>query len=260
MTMAMHQDPQQLEEILLTGSSSRINPRAPRAGRCIHATPTHKGFYTTFLRYLEEFFRKVRLLRTIKEEELLECEDCMSHDAHFKQVFFYRHPSLSIDSTEVPEKGKVWLGLGKETVTTSGGRSLLLFKPVAIKSCSRSTHPDIVARMMAQMKPGSFIASAHECQLVVHGLQGQRLEDVSPSVHAGETAAAFATCDNTRRYWVSEAGICTLHDLFEFEVPLNERCTQAHRRLVKEVCVSAFHRAALSVISSELLILSIQTG
>ena len=215
-------------------------PRAAKPGRHKQAT-TRDGFYTKFLGYLRAFFDKVQILKAQKAAAIAAGRVAAS----FKQVFFYRHDSLCIDSTASAEdKSKVWLGLGKEETIHSAG--VAICKPVAIKTPRRSNmDPDILARVMAQMKPGSFIASAHEMPVYVHGLpEGRRLEDESPG-NCGAPSPVAAP-DNaalpSQLYWVSEAGICTLHELFEFPVPaeeerkaFEERSTQAHRRLVKEV-------------------------
>lgn len=233
-----------LQQRLDHGSPSPA-PRGAKPGRYKRAT-SHQGFYKTFVAYLKDFFTKVRFLKDKKAEAFRGAAG--QADERFKQVFFYRHANLSIDSTAAtPEESKVWLGLGKEETIHSAGAAIC--KPVAIKSPRRSDiDPDILARVMAQMKPGSFIASAHETRVHVHGLrEGQRLEDASPVNHSAAAAAPFAARDDaalgSQLYWVSEAGVCTLHELFEFPVPaeeersaFEERSTQAHRRLVKEVC------------------------
>jgi hypothetical protein len=211
-------------------------PRAAKPGRHKHATTRDEktdGFYTKFLGYLRAFFDKVQILKAQKAAAIA----AGRVNASFKQVFFYRHNSLCIDSTaSAEEQSKVWLGLGKEETIHSAG--VAICKPVAIKTPRRSNmDPDILARVMAQMKPGSFIASAHEMPVYVHGLpEGRRLEDESPG--SCGALSPVAAPDNaalpSQLYWVSEAGICTLHELFGC-VDAQERSTQSHRRLVKEV-------------------------
>jgi hypothetical protein len=228
-----------LQKRLDHGSPSPA-PRGAKPGRYMRAT-SHQGMYKTFVTYLKDFFAKVRFLKERKADAFRGAAG--RADARFKQVFFYRHANLSIDSTAAAEDSKVWLGLGKEETFHSAGAAIC--KPVAIKSPRRSDiDPDVLARVMAQMKPGSFIASAHDTHVHVHGLaEGQRLEDASPVNHSAAAAAPFAALDDaalgSQLYWVSEAGICTLHELFEFPVDAEERRTQAHRRLVKEVRGSA---------------------
>jgi len=57
---------------------------------------------------------------------------------------------------------------------------------------------------------------------------------------AAAAAAAGVADGKCDRYSVSEAGVCTLHELFENRVPEEERGTQLHRRFVKEVrCVTS---------------------
>ena len=217
--------------------------RGPKPGRHRGAT-TQDGFefYRTFVRYLKAFFDKVRLLKQHKAAAVARAS---APDAGLKDVFFYRHPALSIDSTESSEESKVWLGLGKEDASGAN-----ICKPVAIKSSRRSrADPNAVARTMEQMKPGSFIASAFEMPVRVHGLpEGVSLEDASPdnrsapaSSAAAAAADAAAAASGSQLYWVSEAGICTLHELLERDVQADERKTQAHRRLVKEVRRDAPH-------------------
>lgn len=162
-------------------------------------------------------------------------------------------------------EGRVWLGLGKEENIIETGE--VFCKPVAIKSRQR-IQPEVFARMMRQMKPGSFIASAQEMHLRVHGLDGVDMDPSPRTQHvrdqrnelfmdkavdfsflsvpegtvslgraASESAAGAAAAELPPNdlYWVSEAGICTLHELFQSGVSREERCTQSHRHVVQEV-------------------------
>ena len=158
-----------LQQRLDHGSPSPA-PRGAKPGRYRQAT-SHQGFYRTFVTYLKDFFAKVRFLKERKAEAFRGAAG--RADARSKQVFFYRHANLSIDSTAVAEESKVWLGLGKEETIHSAGAvhsaGAAMCKPVAIKSPRRSDiDPDVLARVMAQMKPGSFIASAHEMRVPCH--------------------------------------------------------------------------------------------
>jgi hypothetical protein len=221
--------------------------RGSKPGR--HKTATENGFYRTFVSCLHRFFNMVQALKLQKTK---------AGFSSSKDVFFCKDASFSIDSTASPEQGLVWLGLGKEVAIYETGQKFC--KPVAIKS-HRNVDPDIFARMMQQMKPGSFIASAQEMYLHVYGLNGEvtapsprTCRHVDPSnetfldsacfFSAGSGTALHEECgavdsdriSNSNHYWVSEAGICTLHELFENGVLDEERGTQSHRRLVKEVC------------------------
>lgn len=189
--------------------------RGAKPGR--HNTACDHGFYSAFVSSLQQFFSMVQSLKVQKRNAGL---------ATNKLVFFCKDPSFSIDSTASAAQGPlVWLGLGEEEVIIETGQKFC--KPVAIKS-HQNVDPEIFARMMRQMKPGSFIASAQELDLDVYGLKGQL---IAPSPRSGQAASS-----HSGKYWVSEAGICTLYELFLHGVLEEERSTQAHRRLVKEVC------------------------
>ena len=188
--------------------------RGPKPGR--HNTACHHGFYRTFVSCLQRFFSMVQSLKLQKRNAGL----ATSH-----LVFFCRDPSFSICSTTSDAQGPlVWLGLGEEKVIIETGQKFC--KPVAIKS-HQNVDPEMFSRMMGRMKTGSFIASTQELNLHVHGLNGQV---TAPSPRSGP-----AVSSNSGKYWVSEAGICSLYELFEHGVLEEERSTQTHRRLVKEV-------------------------
>ena len=291
--------------------TSEAPPRGAKPGR--HKDASTKIFYRTFAEFLQRFFGMI--------QDLKQQRTCVTGSDASRQVFFCRHEHFSIDSSQEQGKpGRVWLGLGKEETIVGTGRTFC--KPVAIKS-RQPPHsqehapdvpeydPEIFSRMMRQMKPGSFIASAQEMVLDVKGLgghvcepspmgqnvdatakrpsfshpgggaeAGQRepqagaaavgggvvnatfspmcdaevvgggaeaagggaeAEQREPKAGAASAGAgvANATCS---KYWVSEAGICTLYELFEKGVAEDEKSTQSHRRLVKEVRVAiVFH-------------------
>ena len=190
--------------------------RGAKPGR--HNTACDHEFYSTFVSCLQQFFSMVQSLKLQKRNAGLAS----------KLVFFCKDPSFSIDSTASAAQSLVWLGLGEEEVIIETGQKFC--KPVAIKS-HQNVDPEIFARMMRQMKPGSFIASAQELDLDVYGLKGQL---VAPSPRSGQAASS-----HSGKYWVSEAGICTLYELFLHGALEDERSTQTHRRLVKEVCFVA---------------------
>ena len=244
--------------------------RGAKSGRHKNASKAN-SFYGTFLKFLKLFFDMTQRLKIEKQKAQL-------GPAASKNVFFCRDASFSIDSTNPPHQGLVWLGLGKEETVIETGiiTGQKFYKPVAIKS-RQNVDPETFSRVMRQMKPGSFIASAQEMQLDVHVFGGQvgapspmspgarGLHDRPSSDHeafldavctfpaaggadaqqrdhhvAAAAAAAGVADGKCDRYWVSEAGVCTLHELFENGVPEEERSTQSHRRLVKEVrCVAS---------------------
>ncbi len=239
---------------LLRRVGGGAGPRVTKPGRFVNAPDG--SFCSTFSQLMHNFFG---MTHRLKQEKLLHYGGL-----DVKDVFFCRDATFSIDSTaHAPSEGLVWLGLGCEETIIETDRAYKICKPVAIKSRQR-VDPAIFARMMGQMKPGSFIASARETRLNVHGLNGSHA-DPSPKCHATapyarqldehndrfmddvcrsftqagvgtESAAGVAAADvPPDRYWVSEAGICTLHELFQPGVSSEERGTQAHRRLVQEV-------------------------
>ena len=238
-------------------------PRGAKPGR--HKDASTNIFYRNFAEFQRHFFDMI--------QDLKQQRTCVTGSDASRQVFFCRDEHFSIDSSQEQGKpGRVWLGLGKEETIIGTGRTFC--KPVAIKS-RQPPHsqehapdvpeydPEIFSRMMRQMKPGSFIASAQEMVLDVRGRGGHvcgpspmgvatsspmcREEVVGGGAEAGQrepqagAAAAGAGVDNSN-YWVSEAGICTLYELFEKGVAEDEKSTQSHRRLVKEVRVAiVFH-------------------
>ena len=237
------------------------------------------SFCNTFYHLMQRFFDMTLRLKRQKQQH--------HGGAGAKAVFFCRDSSFSIDSTaRAPSEGLVWLGLGCEETIIETAQAYC--KPVAIKS-RQNVDPAIFARMMGQMKPGSFIASARETRLSVHGLDGSHA-DPSPKCQASaphtrrlhehnerfmdevcssftyagvgtESAAGAAAAEGPPDcYWVSEAGICTLHELLQAGVSIEERGTQAHRRLVQEVrCVDvlqSYEEFAASPLITCLLFLS----
>ena len=162
---------------------------------------------------------------------------------------FCQHPDFSIDSTSshhrtadgdsTPKSSnykapKVWLGLGHLQTVGSQPFALEFRKPVAFKEpiAQRKQHgarqgsrenagPADEERMeefenlMRTLKTGSYIASATKEPNVLHVKP-----DGSPLFAGG---------------WVSEAGICTLHDLFSRPIMVEERNSLAFRDVLREV-------------------------
>jgi hypothetical protein len=108
----------------------------------------------------------------------------------------------------------VWLGLGR---LEDGFR-----KPVAFKRNDENEEQQAkLVRMMRKLKPGSFIASA---ELVEVEPLNEKIEPPTPR--------------RLQKRWVSEAGVCTLEELFGRVLTpddITERETKAHRMLVKEI-------------------------
>jgi hypothetical protein len=143
-------------------------------------------------------------------------------------MIWVRHTDYALDSCPSNHPNprqfqhSVWLGLGR---LEDGFR-----KPVAFKRNDEDEEQQAkLVRMMRKLKPGSFIASA---ELVEVGPLNKDVEPPTPMA--------------VQKRWVSEAGVCTLEELFGRVLTPNditERKTKAHRMLVKEI----LHSMALAV-------------
>jgi hypothetical protein len=111
---------------------------------------------------------------------------------------------------------KVWMGLSPVVKEHRGSCILEYRKPVAFKA-GTPADPERMAEfemLMRQVRAGSYIASATK--------------------EAGAPQHLDRHLDISN--WMSEAGICTLHDLFAKPIAQAERNTLAFRDLLREVC------------------------
>jgi hypothetical protein len=141
-------------------------------------------------------------------------------------------------------KHDVWLALG----WLENG----FHKPVAVKRNDESPKDKAKLKfIMRRLKPGSFIASAEFVEIEPLVLEGDDDEEEEEEKHSsnGEEGAPVLQrqqSDPRQFRWVSEAGVCTLEELFGRKLNPNdkiERNTKAHRILVKEI----LHCMALAV-------------
>jgi hypothetical protein len=103
-------------------------------------------------------------------------------------------------------------------------------KPVAVKLNDGKQDERRVQRIMRKLKPGSFIASAELLNL----------QDLEPT-EAPDGPLARQSSPRCQARWVSEAGVCTLEELFGRKLTADdkvERNTKAHRMLVREILLS----------------------
>ena len=172
-----------------------------------------------FLQVFRETIHKVRL------EAPAETPGQGAAAVDGENFIWHRKDAFGLDSIEKPN---VWLGLGR---LEDGFR-----KPVAIKKNDEAEDSLRLKRIMRKLKPGSFIASA---ELV-------ELEPLSMEVDEKQREDQTPKAQQMQKRWVSEAGVCTLEDIFGHSFPPNydeERRTKAHRMLVREI----LHSMALAV-------------
>jgi hypothetical protein len=111
-------------------------------------------------------------------------------------------------------------------------------KPVAFKAKPvDADRMQAFEQLMRAVMPGSYIASATKNpDILVYDDDGTYPTSPSPRV------LSFAADEGSRQQggspigrWVSEAGICTLHDLFKEPIDESERKSLSFRDLLKEV-------------------------
>jgi hypothetical protein len=88
--------------------------------------------------------------------------------------------------------------------------------------------------LMRALKPGSYIASASKESAQVDLMMFTGGDDGAHTPNTRQQAA-FRVTSQKVSHWVSEAGICTLHDLFKQPIAEIERKSLAFRDLLKEV-------------------------
>jgi hypothetical protein len=114
-------------------------------------------------------------------------------------------------------------------------------KPVAVKLNDKGDNELRVQRIMRKLKPGSFIASAELLSLQdLEPTEDEPDEDLELT-EAPDDVPARQQSPRYQARWVSEAGVCTLEELFGRKlnaVDKLERNTKAHRMLVREILLS----------------------
>jgi hypothetical protein len=128
---------------------------------------------------------------------------------------------------------EVWVGLSQVQSIHSQSCVVKFRKPVAFKAKkpADSSRMQEFEELMRTLKPGSYIASASK-ESKQFDLMTFSGGDGTPS--ARQRVAFSATSQQVSK-WVSEAGICTLHDLFKQPIAEIERKSLAFRDLLKEV-------------------------
>lgn len=135
---------------------------------------------------------------------------------------------------------EVWVGLSQVQSICRQSCVLKFRKPVAFKAkkppADRSRMQEF-EELMRTLKPGSYIASASKESkqfdlMMFSGGDGDKTPSTRQRVAFSETSQKVSE-------WVSEAGICTLHDLFKQPIAEIERKSLAFRDLLKEVVPAA---------------------
>jgi len=177
----------------------------PRPGQC----------YVLFRTLLDTFRGKIQKLA----EKYCQDDSSKGADAFDEKIIWERSKEYALDTSAEPN---VWLALSR---LEDGFR-----KPVAVKKNDEDEDAERLKRIMRKLRPGSFIASAEHLTL-----------DFSEPAQAREDAPARTSTPRSQARWVSEAGVCTLEELFGRKLNSNdrvERSTKAHRMLVREILLS----------------------
>ena len=190
-----------LERYVLPGTSP------PRPGEC----------YVRFRTLLDAFRGKIQKLA----EKYCQDDSSRGADAFDESIIWERSKEYALDASADPN---VWLALSR---LEDGFR-----KPVAVKKNDGEHDVERLQRIMRKLRPGSFIASAERLTL-----------DFSEPTQSREEAPARASTPRgmPQARWVSEAGVCTLEELFGRTLDSKdriERNTKAHRMLVREILLS----------------------
>jgi hypothetical protein len=176
--------------------------------------PGETSCYVLFRTLLDSFRGKIQQLA----EKYCQ-KDSRSADAHDEKIIWERSKEYALDSSA---DTNVWLALSR---LEDGFR-----KPVAVKKNDEEEDKERLQRIMRKLRPGSFIASAELVTL-----------DFSDATQAREEPPARSSTPRMQARWVSEAGVCTLEELFGRKLNSNdriERSTKAHRMLVREILLS----------------------
>jgi hypothetical protein len=209
---------------------------AAAASTAPHTKPHRGTLYTTFHACLDKF-RKTALsfehdprLRSILAGWHPECHIWLRHDDY----------ALDLHNARPGDAAQVWLGLGR---MEDGFRP-----PVAIKRNQDDKDPRAqeqnrfrLKRVMRKLKPGSFIASAELVQIEPVHLQQQGAAAAAALDEEAQGPHSRTSSASRQERWVSEAGVCTLQELFAqafTPADIAERCSKMHRMLVKEILQS----------------------
>jgi hypothetical protein len=179
----------------------------------------------TFSALLEKFGGNIEsLAKRYCKEDPQDVEACK------EDIIWKRYPRYGLDAGR---SHNVFLALGR---LEDGFR-----KPVAVKLNDGEEDEWRVKRIMRKLKPGSFIASAE--LLYLQDLQPT--EDLEPTedepTEAPDGPLGRQSSPSYQWRWVSEAGVCTLEELFGRQLTPQdkvERNTKAHRMLVREILLS----------------------
>ena len=131
---------------------------------------------------------------------------------------------------------EVWVGLSQVQSIHSQSCVVKFRKPVAFKAKNPADPQRMreFEELMRALKPGSYIASASKESAQVDLMMFTGGDDNADTPNTRQQAAFCVTSQKVSE-WVSEAGICTLHDLFKQPIAEIERKSLAFRDLLKEV-------------------------
>ena len=213
------------------------------------------ALYTTFHGFLKTFREKVQSFAANYRENLTG----QHPESHI--WLRYDYYALDLHNAKPGDEAQVWLGLGR---LEDGFRS-----PVAIKrnrddkdAEQREQHQFMLKRVMRKLKPGSFIASAELVEIESlswpepapikrqpASTQSKVWSQLAAAAATKQKAAAEPADEPVQRNasaakqyrWVSEAGVCTLKELFvrKFNGHDGHECrSKMHKMLVKEILQS----------------------
>jgi len=207
-------------------------PPKPERHTRADAKDAPPSIFHHFQGHLQVFREKIQKLAAfpIERSQDPDSGDAAAVDGFDETFVWIRANEYGLDSATNPN---VWLGLGR---LEDGFR-----KPVAIKKNDEADDKLRLKRVMRKLKPGSFIASAELVEL-----EPLHTEESQPPATAPPQTPKTPKDKQLQQRWVSEAGVCTLEQLFAHPFPPSydeERCTKAHRMLVREV----LHSMALAV-------------
>jgi hypothetical protein len=202
-------------------------------------------FRNRFAELRADFNNRVRLLAGIhKLRWMASGNDADPHEdtAIWCKSYQITNQFQDVQRVDFAISSSNWFGLSKvESVANHASgqhRALNVRIPKAVKTqpCDRNRLSEF-EKVMATLVPGSYIARAekqrcYEFEYSRHPQSPAALSSGSPVSPVIQGAAA----DNMiQEYWLSEAGICTLEELFQNGVAVEERQTLAFRDLMRHV-------------------------
>jgi len=199
----------------------------------------HPDFRARFAELRATFNDRIRLLADFYKRQWM--DDGKAEDPHPNFAIWCKSYQMTHAAGEVVTfsiSSSNWLGLSKvESVPNaiSSHRHFLLDvripKAVKTQPCDDSRLLEF-EQVMATLVPGNHIATASKQSCYKFSLGGPERSPRTPQ-HQEFRA------ERLEEYWLSEAGICTLEELFQDGVIVEERQTLAFRDLMRHVIYDA---------------------